>query len=671
MVEQEVMRGQLVSDGEVKVVAPSEREGRLSQVKRILSGALSNGNHCQQQHQHQQHHHHHAQPAPATPHQQQQSMACDEPTREEVKPRKRKERHESIGSITQERKVVRSNSEERPLEENDDGSQYMRRVSSHEDFKKSHPLHERNCSSNLITADIKNVNSPNRLSPHRDPKSDFIKDDDYEHEKRRSSERFSRPLAPRGRRSNFGRKRKTKVFMKTSYNKEENYYCKENDNIINANNNNDISVKLNDTKSADDVKKSDYERQDDIKSDLVSNFLQLHTTERERSPSPVNTPVAPALDLSTLHEQIDCSEPIPSSSNWGFTDNTETMPSQSVASVRMLLSPRNSIIMTRRIYMDTEVPMPTIGINNDPKNPLEQRLRQVSKQINSLKKKIKKFEEEFESHNGYRPSHIDKMEDKSIKKLCTELNKLRKEHKQLKDDPLSVMCTAVSKSNVSLDSMKSRVSQIKETLVEIEKRLVEKRVSCNRSEKLEELSGEALMDEKVAVQKALLHFEGIYGRPSSKEDRDLVRPLYDRYRTLKRMVARSGMTKLNASINELATIHEHETMDFVSLPTQTAEPEFEHASTICGSTDSDTDTSIGENLHALPLDELLEQQRITNEEKKRLRRSLKEYENEFQMKTGRKLQKDDRLPMEGLYLSYKQAKAKLRLLEALVAKHSQ
>lgn len=81
---------------------------------------------------------------------------------------------------------------------------------------------------------------------------------------------------------------------------------------------------------------------------------------------------------------------------------------------------------------------------------------------------------------------------------------------------------------------------------------MEKRVSCNRSEKLEELSGEALMDEKVAVQKALLHFEGIYGRPSSKEDRDLVRPLYDRYRTLKRMVARSGMVSVYYSISDLS-----------------------------------------------------------------------------------------------------------------------
>lgn len=55
------------------------------------------------------------------------------------------------------------------------------------------------------------------------------------------------------------------------------------------------------------------------------------------------------------------------------------------------------------------------------------------------------------------------------------------------------------------------------------------------------MNNDDLMEEKVAVQKALLFFESIYGRPSSKEDRDLARPLYDRYRALKRMVVRSGL----------------------------------------------------------------------------------------------------------------------------------
>lgn len=55
---------------------------------------------------------------------------------------------------------------------------------------------------------------------------------------------------------------------------------------------------------------------------------------------------------------------------------------------------------------------------------------------------------------------------------------------------------------------------------------------------MDDMDSDQLLEEKVAVQKALLFFESVYGRPSSKEDRDLARPLYDRYRNLKRMVAR-------------------------------------------------------------------------------------------------------------------------------------
>lgn len=241
------------------------------------------------------------------------------------------------------------------------------------------------------------------------------------------------------------------MFVKTH--RDEIYYYKE-----------DIKEIANSAANNNNECVSELEQKDE--SEMVSNFLQLHTNERERSPSPVNTPATPALDLSKLHEQIDFSEPIPSSSSWAFSESTETMPSQSVASVRMLLSPRNSIIMTRRIFMDTDIQM--IPKDAEAKNPVEQRIKQISKQINSLKKKIKKYEEDFENQNGYRPSHSDKMDDKQIKKFCSDLNKLRKELKQLKDDPLTAMCNAVSRPNVSGDSSKNRSQQIKETLTEVE-----------------------------------------------------------------------------------------------------------------------------------------------------------------------------------------------------------
>lgn len=65
-----------------------------------------------------------------------------------------------------------------------------------------------------------------------------------------------------------------------------------------------------------------------------------------------------------------------------------------------------------------------------------------------------------------------------------------------------------------------------------------KRESANRNFNLETMTPEELIEEKIATQKALLFLESVHGRPQSKEDRDIVRPFYDRYRALKRMVAK-------------------------------------------------------------------------------------------------------------------------------------
>lgn len=67
---------------------------------------------------------------------------------------------------------------------------------------------------------------------------------------------------------------------------------------------------------------------------------------------------------------------------------------------------------------------------------------------------------------------------------------------------------------------------------------------------------------------------------------------------------------------------------------------------------------------------MLEQQKRAREEKKKLRRSLKEFEESFQSVAGRRVQKQDKIIVDGIYANYKQIKAKLRLLDALVAKKS-
>lgn len=82
---------------------------------------------------------------------------------------------------------------------------------------------------------------------------------------------------------------------------------------------------------------------------------------------------------------------------------------------------------------------------------------------------------------------------------------------------------------------------------EVEKKLAEKRTKYQRPDNMDDFTYEQLLDEKTAVQKALLHIEGAFGRPVSKEDRTVVRPLYDRYRTLKRLLIRAGAVSFHFS----------------------------------------------------------------------------------------------------------------------------
>ncbi|KAJ9592636.1 hypothetical protein L9F63_015691, partial [Diploptera punctata] len=639
--------------------------------------------------------------------------------------RKRKERHESFSSQSQERKVIRSNSEERPLEEgNVNCKDSIRRVSSHEDFSlvkggnrnnnnnnnnninktnsgknflselidpsvghgvrisSGLPLHERN------SASITTSKSSAQNNDSETPVVVTEMFDDNEHERRRSTERFARAVAPRGRRNMARRRRIVHKNSKTSTeDMDGGGSSKENEeqevNETNISRTPQQQVSANSSTSDDDSSQDASSN-----SSSTHSFLQLHPQERGRSPSPTPSPCTPPLDLSTLHQQVDCNEPLTSLSNWSFAHR---QPEDDTVSSQVMLSPRNSMILTRRVYLDPNVPpspphehsAPILRNSGGP-GPLdsETKVKQLTKQMNSLKKKLRRYEEEFEREYGYRPSHADKMGNRDIKKICTELNKLRKEMKHLKEDPHGAILHCPSTNPLELESAaldmrtssNDKTPNMEEKLQEVEKHLAEKRLLAGRPESLDELSREQLLDEKVAVQKALLYLEGIFGRPVTKGDRDMVRPLYDRYRALKRLVIRSGPSKLKDSVVELATILEHETMDFTSSPPSlSAQDETPEASAASGNADlsakfhqpSESSDNLWENLHSLSLSELLNQQRTTREEKKRFRRSLREYEEDFQRRTGKKLQREDRIPMESTYIAYKQAKAKLRLLEAL------
>ncbi|KAM3185625.1 hypothetical protein ACTXT7_005997 [Hymenolepis weldensis] len=68
-------------------------------------------------------------------------------------------------------------------------------------------------------------------------------------------------------------------------------------------------------------------------------------------------------------------------------------------------------------------------------------------------------------------------------------------------------------------------------------KLAEKRAAANRSERLIDMTFAELEAEKLLMQRMLLNFESTYGRPTERNDRILMRPVYDRYRCVKRLLA--------------------------------------------------------------------------------------------------------------------------------------
>ncbi len=147
--------------------------------------------------------------------------------------RKRKERQDSTSSITQDRKLIRSNSEE--YIPNVD-YEVIRRVCSHEEFKhvlqdrtndnveQHHECRDRKASNNEVQEILRETHkraetSParsrtfdfshkHRISPLRDSRHGYKNNDevDGENERRRNSERFCKARAPSGRRSQSSKK---------------------------------------------------------------------------------------------------------------------------------------------------------------------------------------------------------------------------------------------------------------------------------------------------------------------------------------------------------------------------------------------------------------------------------------------------------------------------------
>lgn len=336
--------------------------------------------------------------------------------------------------------------------------------------------------------------------------------------------------------------------------------------------------------------------------------------------------------------------------------------------------------------------------------------------VKKLQKKIRQFEEQFERDRNSKPSYSDIAANPKVLKWMTELTKLRKQIKDAKhknSDGEFVPQTRPRSNTLpksfgsSLDHedeenddesrviQKEKKSSKEATLELILKRLKEKRAERCLPEDIKKMTKDHLIEEKTSLQKSLLYYESQHGRPVTREERHIVKPLYDRYRLVKQMLTRASITPVLGSpstkrrgqmlqpIIEGETAHffeeiKEEEEDGVSLSSELSDILKTAVQAQASLENSESD--VEENQEKLALDlrlsstraasmpELLEQLWKARAEKKKLRKTLREFEEAFYQQNGRNAQKEDRVPVLEEYREYKKIKAKLRLLEVLISK---
>ncbi|XP_045647813.1 protein FAM13A isoform X4 [Ursus americanus] len=426
----------------------------------------------------------------------------------------------------------------------------------------------------------------------------------------------------------------------------------------------------------------------------------------------------PELDLTALCDEKSWEEPIPTFS-WqqeNVGSGEARLSPQAGRLVRQLLDEDSDPMLSPRFYAygqsrqyldDTEVPpsppnshsfmrrrSSSLGSCDDEREDLTP--AQLTRRIQSLKKKIRKFEDRFEEERKYRPSHSDKAANPEVLKWTNDLAKFRK---QLKESKLKISEEDLAprmrqRSNTLPKSFGSQLEKedekkqelvdkavkpsVEATLESIQRKLLEKRAESSRPEDIKDMTKDQIANEKVALQKALLYYESIHGRPVTKNERQVMKPLYDRYRLVKQILSRA---------NTIPIIEEDEGSedDSSTKPdfTVTLKTDFS-ARCFLDQFEDDADGFISpmddkipskcsqdtglSNLHAASIPELLEHLQEMREEKKRIRKKLRDFEDNFFRQNGRNVQKEDRTPMAEEYNEYKHIKAKLRLLEVLISK---
>ncbi|XP_026707861.1 protein FAM13C isoform X4 [Athene cunicularia] len=452
-----------------------------------------------------------------------------------------------------------------------------------------------------------------------------------------------------------------------------------------------------------------------LETDLCSAFLP--TQEETPQLSAPKDPAPSSVQACVQADGASCGEPVPAQRDGQNDTDNSPQEHHSLGTSRLLyhitdgdnplLSPRCSIFsQSQRFNLDTEsapsppsaqpfmMPRSSSRCNcEECKEP--QTVAQLTKHLQSLKRKIRKYEEKFEQEKKYLPSHGDKTSNPEVLKWMNDLAKGRKQLKELKlrmseeqnctsrapqrNDHRESSGTPKEAGTQEATSMEPAPS-VEETMDSVLRRLKEKRQHFNLPETIKDMTKKQMALEKINLQKCLLYFEIIHGQPVTKQEKSLMKPLYDRYRILKKLLATPSLITTiqeeeDSDEDHSQSSHELSSGPISCLPVDEhlcysqAESEPAHVSPLDEKKVFRQTALSMSNLHEATMPVLLEHLRETRADKKRLRKALREFEEQFYKQTGRSPQKEDRVPMAEEYSEYKHTKAKIRLLEVLISKH--
>merc|ERR1719225_2463897 len=283
-----------------------------------------------------------------------------------------------------------------------------------------------------------------------------------------------------------------------------------------------------------------------------------------------------------------------------------------------------------------------IKSRKERKNPAS-KMKQISKKIGKLQEEIKAVEEELEAKAGHPLSKADKVKDETLGNLMGKVKKLKKEKQELKEK--------------EKDSPKP-IEGIKER---IEENMENNRALADRPYILEEMNLEELEAEKEELAEQLEELAEDFAR---KEERKACADLFLRLRQLKRMTRRPSYSSSGIFLDEIPehSSVEHNWSRRGSIESVSLSEEFEEELD-----DSDEKEEEEGDWHIMTREELCNAVREMKGQKGRLKQLIKEFDQGVQAKTGRKVTKEERAPIQNIYSSYKKTKSKIKLIEALLS----